>query len=145
MTRKRIWFSLAAICLAIILVAVARRQVGVSAEPQEPKLQPVSVEVATAVVGPVESTVSAQGTLTPAQGASARVATPAQGRLLEARAVEGQRVTVGQVLAVIDNRPQQYQSQLALQVARSDREHGVKEAQIALETARKRSRRPSRQ
>lgn len=137
MRRARVWTGFLALCVVLILGVAARRH-GRAAEDttDEAKLEAVPVETAPAVLGTMETTVLAQGTLAPAQGGSARVATAVSGRLLEVRAVEGQSVRAGQVLAVVDNRPQEYAAALALTAARSDRDHGVKQAQIALDTAR---------
>src|SRR5437764_742295 len=65
---------------------------------------PVTVETATATIQPIDVVVTAQGTLTPAQGASAKVAPVAAGRIVEIRVREGDRVAAGQVVAVLDNR-----------------------------------------
>ncbi len=68
---------------------------------------PVTVVIATAVRKPMESTVVVQGTLAPAQGGIAHVAPTVAGRLVSVQVREGDRVLAGQVIAVVDNRPQQ--------------------------------------
>jgi RND family efflux transporter MFP subunit len=137
MRGARVWTVLLVLCVALTSVVAARRHGRASEDaPDEAKLEAVPVETAPAVLGTMETTVLAQGTLAPAQGGSARVASAVSGRLLEVRVVEDQSVGAGQVVAVVDNRPQEYAAALALTAARSDRDHGVKQAQIALETAR---------
>ena len=71
------------------------------------KSAPVAVEMAAPTVQAVEITVSAQGALTPAQGAIARVTAPVAGRLTAVLVHEGDHVHSGQLIARIDNRPQQ--------------------------------------
>jgi HlyD family secretion protein len=114
---------------------------------------PVAVEMAKPTVQAVEITVSAQGTLSPAQGASVRVASPVAGRLLALTVQEGEQVRAGQVLARIDNRPQQAtarSAQVAVSVADAqarsaalsaraagqDQNSAVQTAQLAVNAAR---------
>src|SRR5579871_3898161 len=68
--------------------------------------EPVAVEMATATTHPMETTVVAQGTVSPGQGAMARVAPSVAGRLITVTVREGDRVQAGQVIALVDNRPQ---------------------------------------
>ena len=113
---------------------------------------PVTVEMATPAVQAVEITVGAQGTLSPGQGANVRVTAPIAGRLLGVYANEGQHVTMGQKLAVVDNRPQQAQAKsaqaaliaseaqarsarLAAGAAQVDQTGSVRTARLALEAA----------
>ncbi len=67
----------------------------------------VTVEMATATRHPMDTSVSAQGTLTAGQGESARVAPVLAGRLSAVLVREGDHVTAGQVVAMLENRPQQ--------------------------------------
>jgi HlyD family secretion protein len=118
-----------------------------------PETKPVTVAVAAAVVRPVESIVSAPGTLAPGQGATARVAAVVAGRLVEVRVREGDRVVAGETLAVVDSRPQAAQARsaaaaltvaeaqarqadLAARAAASDQRSAVHQAQLALNAAR---------
>ena len=115
--------------------------------------EPTVVEFASATVRSMETVIAAQGTLAPGQGAVARVAPSTPGRLLTVRVREGERVTAGQVIATVDNRPQQAQArsaQAALNVSReqareadlaarasaTDQGNVVKVALLALESAR---------
>lgn len=74
---------------------------------------PAVVELATAETRPIEITVAAQGTLASGQGAIAHIAPAAAGRLLEVRVREGEQVRAGQVVAIVDERPQQAQARSA--------------------------------
>lgn len=113
---------------------------------------PVVVEMATSTSKAVEITVTAQGTLSPAQGASVRVSSPIAGRLTEIKVREGDRVTQNQLLAIVDNRPQQAAARsarvavtvanvqaksanLAAQAAAIDQSGAVRTATLALDAA----------
>lgn len=113
----------------------------------------MTVEVAPATVRAVETTVSATGTLAAGQGAIARVAAVVAGRLVEVRAREGDRVTAGETLALVDSRPQEAQARsaaaaltvaeaqarqadIAARAAAADQKNGVRQAQLALAAAR---------
>src|SRR5579871_3002612 len=74
---------------------------------------PVAVELATAETRPMSTTILAQGTLSPGQGAVAHVAAVTAGRLASVSVREGDRVRKGQVVALVDSRPQQAQAQSA--------------------------------
>ncbi len=74
---------------------------------------PITVEEAVATVHPVETTIIAQGTLSPGQGASVRIAAPVAGRLTAVLVREGEHVRIGQTLATLDNRPQKAQASSA--------------------------------
>lgn len=104
-SRRRIWIfvGLATLVVGILLYTVLRRNaVEPVATTEQPK--PISVRVAQATYGVIETVVDAHGLLTPAQDASARVATPIAGHVLQINVREGDMVTAGQLLAVIDNR-----------------------------------------
>ncbi len=113
---------------------------------------PIAVEFATATVRSMESVIAAQGTLAPGQGAVARVAASTPGRLTAVRVREGERVRAGQVIAIVDNRPQQAmahsaqaslsvseaqarEADLAASASATDQKNAVKSAQLALESA----------
>lgn len=129
--------------------AKADEPAGASAEAPAP----VSVQMATAEHRTVEATLSAQGTLAPAQGASAKVAPAVAGKLSEVRVREGERVAAGQVVAVIENQPQQQQarsaesalaasqaqarqSEIAADAAATDQANAVRAAKLAVDSAR---------
>jgi RND family efflux transporter MFP subunit len=118
----------------------------------KPETKPVTVEVATAVTRPIESTVSAQGTLAPAQGATAHVAAVVAARLLDVRVREGDQVRAGEVLAVLDSRPQEAaarsaaaaltaaqdqarQASLDASAAATDQHNATRQAYLALHAA----------
>ncbi|MFL5898458.1 MAG: efflux RND transporter periplasmic adaptor subunit, partial [Solirubrobacterales bacterium] len=105
-----------------------------SAEEKKTDANPVTVEVAHASVRPVESVVSAPGTLAPAQGATARVAAVVAGRLTDVRVREGERVTRGQILAIVGSGPQAAQARSAA-VAVTAAEAQARQADIAASAA----------
>jgi RND family efflux transporter MFP subunit len=80
---------------------------------KDPAADPVAVEMVDAAVKSMEVTLSAQGTLAAGQGASARVAAVAPGHITSVLVREGQHVTAGQIVAVVDSRPQQAQARSA--------------------------------
>jgi RND family efflux transporter MFP subunit len=101
----------------------------------------------------METTVSAQGTLAPGQGATARVAAVVAARLLQVPVREGDRVSAGDVLAVLDSRAQAAQARSAsagltaaeaqarqadldARAAATDQKNAVRQAQLALDAAR---------
>ncbi|MCW3094665.1 MAG: family efflux transporter, subunit [Chthonomonadaceae bacterium] len=115
--------------------------------------EPTVVECAMATTRSMETVIAAQGTLAPGQGAVARVAPSTPGRLLSVRVREGDRVTAGQVVATLDNRPQQAQAQsaraalsvsraqsqeaqMAARAAATDQGNSVKVAHLAVDAAR---------
>src|SRR5262249_49666567 len=100
----------------------------------EAKKDPVTVEIAAASVRPMATTIHTQGTLAPAQGASARVAVVAAGGLAEGRGREGDRVAAGQVLAVVDSRPQEAQARSAA-AALTTAETQARQAELAARAA----------
>jgi HlyD family secretion protein len=117
------------------------------------EMKPAVVETAQAVIRPMEETVSAQGTLAPPQGKSARVAAVTAGNLVAVMVREGDRVTAGQVIATVDSRTQQAQAQSAVsalraseiqakqmsleaQAASTEHENAVKLAKLELEAAK---------
>jgi len=114
---------------------------------------PITVEEAVATVHAVETTIVAQGTLSPGQGASVRVAAPVAGRLTAVLVREGDHVRIGQPLATLDNRPQKAQvnsAQAALRTsetqarqadtsaraAETDQTNSVRQAKLALNAAK---------
>jgi len=122
------------------------------AAPADKSADPIPVEVSSAVLRPVETLVSAKGTLVPAQGASARVAVVSPGRLTRVLVAEGDRVVQGQLLAIVDNRGAQAASQsaqaaltasqadaqsalLAIRAAQTDQRNALRQAQLGLSSA----------
>lgn len=113
---------------------------------------PVTVEFATATLHPMETTIAAQGTLAPGQGEIVHVAPAVAGRIVAVNVKEGQAVTAGQVVALVDNRPQQAavssanaavsvsdaqarEAMLAAQAAETDQKNAVHLAKLTLEAA----------
>ena len=89
--------------------------VSVTAETEtEEAAAPATVEVVTATLHPMETTIAAQGTLSPGQGESARVAPPVAGRLASVLVREGQYVSAGQLIARLDNQAARAQTGSAL-------------------------------
>ena len=98
--RKTTVGALSLLCFSLLLT-------GCGGKPEEKKeivLAPVAVETGAAILRTLEKTVTAQGTLSPAQGASVTVSPLASGRILSVRVREGDRVTAGQIVAVLDGR-----------------------------------------
>lgn len=86
---------------------------GKAEEKKEVVLAPVAVETGVATLRTLEETVTAQGILSPSQGASVIISPLASGRILSVRVREGDRVTAGQIVAVLDGRSGQAASQSA--------------------------------
>lgn len=145
--------SIPLLLLVACLLIGCGRGGGQSAEEKKPEQAPVTVELANVETKPIDTVVAAQGTLAAAQGATARVAPIAPGRLLEVRVREGDHVTAGQVVAVLDNRPQQAaarsaaaalttsqtqagQSDLAVRALTTDQANAVRLARLTLDSAR---------
>jgi len=138
MSRRKAYGLTALLCILLVvgLTWVRHRHQVLSEVATPARTQPVRVEVSLARLGPIDSATTAQGTLEPAQGGLARVASQTSGRVLAVRVKEGDEVTKGQVVAVIDNRAVEAQAVLALRAARIDRDQSVKKALLDLETAR---------
>ena len=114
----RIYYRSYRLMMASALVAVALsggvlsgcEPAGGAAAEAEKKADPVfTVETTTAQTHPMQTTVSAQGNLVYAQGASARVAatvTNVAVRIVNVQVREGDRVQAGQVIALLDNSTQ---------------------------------------
>ena len=148
--------TVAALLTLLAVLAAGCRKADTGAEApkaEEAASGPVTVELVTATLHPMQTTVPAQGTLSSGQGGMARVAPAVPGRLLRVNVKEGDRVTAGQVVAVLDNRPQQATlagaqaalntsqaqaqgAELAAQAAASDQANSVRLAQLALSSAR---------
>src|SRR5579864_8121011 len=110
--RNRKWMALA--LPALLLVIGGCRHGGkqpAEAASDDSDSPTMTVEMATATRHPMDTTVSAQGTLTAGQGESARVAPVIAGRLSAVLVREGDHVTAGQVVAMLENRPQQARSE----------------------------------
>jgi HlyD family secretion protein len=100
---------------------------------------PVAVETAKVTVRRIETTVTAQGTLAPAQGANSKVAVMTQGRVVSLQVREGDRVAKDQVVATLDSRAavaQANQARYGAQAAESDWVSARREANLALDAAR---------
>ena len=139
--------------LLLVTLSGCKKKAAEDALPEDAAAAPVAVEWMTAKAQTIDATVSGQGTLTPGQGATARVAASVAGRLLKVNFREGDRVRAGEIVAVVDNRPQQAQtasagyalttseaqarqSELTAQAAASDQREAVEAAQLALDAAR---------
>ncbi len=146
-------FSLlmAALLLGAIL-AGCRKGNAPAGDEADKKPDAVTVQLATAQTRPMDTTITAQGTLEPGQGAGARIASPVAGRLLSVNVREGDRILAGQLLATVDNRPQQAQYEsaaaaaaasetqaqeaaIAARAASTDQTNGVRLARLALQAA----------
>jgi RND family efflux transporter MFP subunit len=120
---------------------------------EEAKPDAVAVETTRAEIRMMETTVTAQGTVSAGQGASARIASAIPGRLMSVTVKEGDTVSPGQVLAAVDNRPQKAQAtsaaasalaaesqarsaDLAAGAAATDQSNAVRLAQLGLSAAR---------
>ncbi len=93
-----------------------------------------AVQTSLSKLMPVNATVMAQGTLQPEQGGSASVSAVIPGRIKQVLVVEGQHVTVGQPLAILDYRSQQAAAQgasAALEVAKQQAEVAALAARAA--------------
>lgn len=145
------WVAAAVVVVAIIYFAVGRGQ-GKPDASDSAAPAPVAVDVATAVIRPMDTIVSAQGTLVPCQGASAKIAAVSAGRLISVRVKEGEQVTAGQVVAILDNlvpnaqsasavsalrvaRIQAEQAKLQVEAAASDHTNAMRVAQLELQSA----------
>ena len=146
--------SLLALLAALILTGCNKGTAGGDTPKEgEATAGPVTVELATATLHPMQTTVTAMGTLASGQGGMARVAPAVAGRLQRVLVKEGDRVTQGQLVAVLDNRPQQaaltsaqaalstsqaqaQEAALAAQAAATDQANAVHLAELALVSAK---------
>lgn len=118
-----------------------------------PPLEAVAVQTTVAIIHPMASIVHAHGRLEPAPGADAKIASPLAGRLRAVFVREGDSVQAGEVVAIVDERPQQAQSlsaaaalraaqaqaqqaDLALKAAEAEQANAVQLAQLALKSAK---------
>lgn len=132
--------------------AVSGEATSSEAAPEDKPAAPIAVEVSTAVLRPIETLVSAKGTLVAAQGASAKVAVAAPARLARVLVSEGDRVAAGQVIAVVDNRSARAEArsvqanlaasqadargaELGVLAAQSDQFNALRQAQLGLGSA----------
>lgn len=74
------------------------------------KARPAAVQTTLVHIRPMDTIVTAQGTLTAAQGASVKIAPMATGKIVSVRVCEGDTVSAGEVVAVLDNRVAQAQA-----------------------------------
>ena len=126
-------------------------------KPEENKvetvLNAVAVETALATKQDIEETIQAQGTLAPGQGASVKISPVVAGRISLIKVKEGDRVTAGQIVAVLDSRTgramnqsasaalsvseaQARQSGTAARATAIDSDNAISVAKLALETAK---------
>lgn len=149
---RRLLIACGAAAVLLIGYAILARVGKVPDASEEPKPKPALVEVALARTRPMDTVVTAAGTLVPSQGFCARVAPPSAGRLQSVQVREGDRVRRGQILAVIDSRVQNAQARsaasaltvsqlqarqanLAAQAAATDQSSAVEVAQLDLDMA----------
>ncbi|MDR3691892.1 MAG: efflux RND transporter periplasmic adaptor subunit [Fimbriimonas sp.] len=114
---------------------------------------PALVELAQVSVRPMQETITAQGTFVASPGSSAKVGAVSAGRIDKVLVKEGDNVSAGQLVALLDNRVQSSQTasaQAALEVAKlqadeaslnaksaeQDQQASVKIASLALASAR---------
>lgn len=110
-----------------------------AASDEEKAAPPAEVKTAKVRLAPVETLVSASGTLVSRQGASARIAAPVAGRLKAVLVKEGDRVSSGQLLAVVDNQgaqAAQKSAQAALEAAGADAQSADLGVSVASSDAR---------
>lgn len=122
--------------MALLALAGCKKGAEGPAEAEKKELAPVAVEMANVTVGPMDATVTAQGTLAPSQGGAAHVASATPGRLLSVSVCEGQAVRAGQVVATVDTRPlhaQAVSAQAALAVAGAQSRQSETAARAAAE------------
>lgn len=148
---RRSFFRRPALSLLLVSLIVGCKSEPPAAEGDKHP-EDVAVETVAAENRTMEVTVTAQGTLAPAQGAFARVAAQTPGRLVSVLAREGQFVTAGQVIAMIDSRAQHAQTKsasaalaaslaqqtsaaLAVRASAADQASGVHLAELTLKSA----------
>ena len=147
-------WQLPALLLALLLLLPGcKKKTAEAGGADDAAAAPVAVELMTAKTQTIDATVSGQGILAPGQGATARVAASVAGRITQVLVREGDRVKAGQIIAIVDNRPQQAQeksagfalttseaqarqSELTARAAASDQQQAVKAAQAALDAAK---------
>lgn len=122
-----------AVLAALLLHAGCRSGAGTAAS-EDKKPDEVPVETAIVQTRSMEAVITAQGVLTSAQGADARIAGAAPGRLTAVLVREGESVSRGQLLATVDNRPQQGQARSAAAAAKAA-EQQAREADLAAQSA----------
>ncbi len=101
---RYIFAALGVVALIVALCFVFRHKGTPGAAEDTAKVGVATVEIAQVEVHPVDTIVTAQGTLTASQGASVVIAPISAGRLLSVRVREGDVVRAGQVVAALDNR-----------------------------------------
>jgi cobalt-zinc-cadmium efflux system membrane fusion protein len=147
---KRIWWLIG---LACVIGVGCSKPAAAGGDDAEGAKAPVSVEMAEVTAKTIRATVTLQGSFVPAQGTTAKLAASAPGRVAQVLVHEGDSVTPGQLLAVIDNRVQKAQSQsaqlgarsadaqartahLTAEAAKKDQQLSVQTAQLALDSAK---------
>lgn len=144
--------ALVLVALIVVLGFALRHRGASSTEEDSVKAGVATVEIASVEVRPVDTIVSAQGTLSASQGASAAIAPVSAGRLVSVRVREGDVVRAGQVVAVLDSRVPQaeaasassglrisqmqaQQTAIAEKAASTEYENAVETAKLELEIA----------
>ena len=100
------------------------------AEDEKKGPEDVAVEATAASTRTMEEIVEATGNLAPAQGAISKVGPAAQGRIKSVLVKEGDTVSAGQLVAIVENRPQQAMA-LSSKGAISVADAQAKEAMLA--------------
>jgi len=116
------------------------------------KAAPIDVKVLPVALRPVENVVTAEGNLSAGQGASARIAVTAAGRINRVLVREGDRVQAGQLVAIVDNRAalaaeraaaadltaslsDAKQAEIVIRATQSDQTNALRQAQLGLQSA----------
>lgn len=116
------------------------------------KAAPIDVQVLPVALRPVENVVTAEGNLSAGQGASARIAVTAAGRIKRVLVREGDRVQAGQLVALVDNRAalaseraatanltaslsDAKQAEIVIRATQSDQTNALQQAQLGLRSA----------
>ncbi len=116
------------------------------------KAAPIDVQVLPVALRPVENVVTAEGNLSAGQGASAKIAVTAAGRINRVLVREGDRVQAGQLVALVDNRAalaseraatanltaslsDAKQAEIMIRATQSDQTNALRQAQLGLRSA----------
>lgn len=135
--RKRRYaaYGLAVVILACTAYIIVGHRKSEKDSADAPSQAPVVVDVAPVSIHPMDTIVSAQGTLTSAQGKSARIAVVSSCRLLTVRVREGDHVAAGEVVATVDGSIQQAQARGAESAFRASKIQADQAAQAVHTTA----------
>lgn len=138
---------------ALIALAVGCASKPADSSDSDAAAGPASVEVSAVATRSIATVVVAQGVISAAQGSSAKVGAISAGRIASVFVKEGDSVSAGQLVALLENKTQSSQSQSALAAlavsraqaeesalnaksAQLDQAAGVKIAAIVLEAAK---------